>query len=129
MVVNNQSLHCHPLTFSGDVGKASGKVFISCAFSDLSLCPFSHCSQLLAQPGPGIHLEFPWPCLCHYLCEFVAPGFPTEEEALGMLGARQHKGHTFSPLYELIFPPATNSIPRAGRWELCAIYSGHGALF
>lgn len=46
-------------------------ISISCAFSDLSLRPFSHFSQLLARPETEIHLGFPRPRLCHYLCEWI----------------------------------------------------------
>ncbi|KAG8521284.1 Adhesion G protein-coupled receptor E2 [Galemys pyrenaicus] len=33
----------------------------------------SNLFPLLAQTESGIHLGFPRPCLCHYLCEYVVP--------------------------------------------------------
>lgn len=99
------------------------KSVISClfhVFSLISLCLFSHYSQLLAPPERRIHLGFPWPRLCHYLREYVAPGVLTEE-APEVLGARQYTGHVFSLLYGFTFPPATNSDLCARRVGVCAI--------
>lgn len=87
----------------------------------------SLCAPFPIVPSCWLNLDqgFIWNFLapvCAIICvsEYVAPLLPTTEEAPGTLGPRQHKGHTFSQFYELIFPPATSSIPHARRWELCA---------
>lgn len=97
----------------------------SWAFSDLALCPFSRCSQLLAQPGPGVHLGFPRPCLCHYLCEYVTPRFLGEEEAPDILGVRLCSGHAFFSVGQLDFFPWYQFSPMCRNQKLGAIDSGH----
>ena len=74
---------------------------ISCAFFDLPSCPFSHCSQMLAPPGPEIHLGFPWTCLCHFLCEWIrGSSVPDLSGSARHAGCRIAQGtHIFSVIW------------------------------
>lgn len=85
IVVNNQSLHCHLLTTSGDLGKLLlGKGVTSCLFHVLSLIFL--CFLFPIVPSCWLHLKqgFIWSflgpvCAIISVSEYMAPVFLIEE--------------------------------------------------